>query len=137
MNNFQKAFATVLNESSPSEDSDNFKKSLKDVDPKDFDIQPLPKVTDAGPKGLEEAKKWIEVIGKFADFLNGTDVTSIHSKINELDVPDSIWEGFSSAERKKIVSVATDLRNLQETLKSQIVSAHNRHTGIKDKAKKK
>lgn len=68
-----------------------------------------------------ELQSWIGKIDDFKNYLNGTDDSSMQSKINKAEC-DSLFNEISRSETKKISRIAQDLSGLVESLKGYLLS---------------
>ena len=101
----------------------------KDTDPDDFNVEdnPMMKVDTAG---IDAAHEWVGKLENMAEFVNGTGPESLNSKINELEIKNSIpFRGVVRREEKRITKLAENLRGLAEVFKSVIITAQKK---IKD-----
>ncbi len=133
-NKFKKTFteslrAEAMSDEEPS-DEEVWKRSLdKGTNPDDFNVEDNPQI-NIDTSGVEAARKWIEQLEKMAEFVNGTGPESLNSKINELEVKNSIpFRGVVRREEKRITKVAENLRGLAEVFKSVVITSQKK---IKD-----
>ena len=68
-----------------------------------------------------ELQSWIQEIGRFKDYLNGTDGESLQKKINGAEC-DTLFNEISRSETKKISRIAQDLSALVESLKGYLLA---------------
>lgn len=111
-------------------DEEAWKASLdKGTNPADFDIADNPQL-NIDTSGLDAAREWIEKLENMAEFVNGTGPESLNSKINDLEVKNSIpFRGVVRREEKRITKIAENLRGLAEVFKSVVITAQKK---IKD-----
>jgi hypothetical protein len=105
-------------------DEATWKASLdKTTKPEDFDTEDNPRLgVDAS--GVDAARSWVSKLEEMADFVNGTGPESLNSKINELEVKNSIpFRGVVRREEKRITKLAENLRGLAEVFKSVIINS--------------
>lgn len=111
-------------------DEEAWKASLdKGTNPADFDVEDNPQL-NIDTSGVEAARQWIAKLEEMAEFVNGTGPESLNSKINELEVKNSIpFRGVVRREEKRITKVAENLRGLAEVFKSVVITSQKK---IKD-----
>lgn len=68
---------------------------------------------------------WIDEIGNFIDYLNGTTDGSINYALNAADC-DSLMTDVQRSESKKISRLAQDLSSLEESLKQYLLLARRK-----------
>jgi hypothetical protein len=107
-----------------------YQKTLdKGTDPKAFDTPDNPQL-EIDASGIEACKKWIEELKKMADFVNGTNISSLNSQINQLELKNSVpFRGLVRREEKRIVKVAENLSGLIQVFQGVINSSEKK---IKD-----
>jgi hypothetical protein len=139
-NLFEKAFVHVLREApepvqpdpaSELSDRDAMAQTLdKGTNPSDFDGD-----TDAAADHMmasskmqanmvESLKGWITQLEQFSKFLNGTDESSLQSKLKNC-VPDTLFDKIRVAETKKIARVAMEVSSLNEMFKGYLASSNS------------
>lgn len=109
------------------EDETAWKASLdKGTDPKDFDTPDNPQV-NIDASGVDAARSWIEKLETMAEFVNGTGPESLNSKINELELKNSVpFRGVVRREEKRITKLAENLRGLAEVFKSVVIGSQKK-----------
>ena len=102
----------------------------KDTDISDFDAN-VPDIPDGAPtmsavqkKMYDELKQWVARLDEFSKYLNGTDPSSIQSKLNSAE-SDTLFDKISTAETKKIARVAVEISSLSEMLKGYLATAND------------
>lgn len=113
-----------------NEDEAAWKASLdRGTNPADFDVEDNPQL-NVDASGVEAARQWIAKLEEMAEFVNGTGPESLNSKINDLEVKNSIpFRGVVRREEKRITKVAENLRGLAEVFKSVVITSQKK---IKD-----
>ena len=95
----------------------------KGTNPEDFDTEDNPQL-NVDASGVEAARSWVSKLEEMAEFVNGTGPESLNSKINELEVKNSIpFRGVVRREEKRITKLAENLRGLAEVFKSVIITS--------------
>lgn len=130
MSDYSKRFQRLLNEQ-PDEISDQeaMAQTLEpDTNPTDFDVDaPMNPRGESVLSGMQrkmvgELKTWIQRLDDMSKFLNGTDPSSMQSRLKSAE-PDTIFDKISTAENKKIARVAVEISSLSEMLKGYAASA--------------
>ena len=105
-------------------DDVSWKASLdKTTNPEDFDTEDNPRL-EVDSSGVEAARSWVSKLEEMAEFVNGTGPESLNSKINVLEVKNSIpFRGVVRREEKRITKLAENLRGLAEVFKSLIINS--------------
>lgn len=97
----------------------------KGTDPKALDVQAPPQVDQARASHNAAQKKilatWIEEVGKFIEYLNGTTGNSVQSQLASSSC-DTLFEKIANSEKKRIARVAMELSSLNESLKGYLIS---------------
>jgi hypothetical protein len=95
----------------------------KTTKPEDFDTEDNPRL-EVDSSGVEAARGWVTKLEAMAEFVNGTGPDSLNSKINDLEVKNSIpFRGVVRREEKRITKLAENLRGLAEVFKSVIINS--------------
>ena len=139
-NLFEKAFVHVLREApepvqqdpaSELSDADAMAQTLdKGTDPSDFDgdtaaaADHMAATSKMQANMVSSLKSWISQLEQFSKFLNGTDPSSVQSKLKDC-VPDTLFDKIRVAETKKIARVAMEISSLNEMLKGYLASSNN------------
>ena len=76
---------------------------------------------------IQSLTTWINEIGNFIEYLNGTDDGSINHALNAADC-DSLMTDVQRSESKKISRLAQDLSSLEESLKQYLLLARRKET---------
>lgn len=105
-------------------DEEAWKASLdKGTNPSDFDVEDNPQVK-VDSSGIEAANAWIAKLEEMAEFVNGTGPESLNSKINDLELKNSVpFRGVVRREEKRITKLAENLRGLAEVFKSVVIGS--------------
>ena len=104
------------------DDSEAFEKSLDDeTDPTAFDV--AQDVAAMPLQNVEKAKKWIQELDNFAEFINGMSEGSLNAQINAMDKEGSVFRGIVRSEQKRITKIAEETRALSEVLKSYVLGS--------------
>ena len=96
----------------------------------DFDVQtPDVPAGEASMTGIQrkmydELKTWITELDRFSTFLNGTDPTSVQSKLNAAEA-ETLFDKISTAETKKIARVAVEVSSLSEMFKGYLATVND------------
>jgi hypothetical protein len=122
----------VMEAEAPEQNDDEiaWKKSLdKGTNPKDFETADNPQHT-VDSSGLAAAHEWIGKLEEMAHFINGTGPESLNSRINQLEIKNSVpFRGIVRREEKRITKIAENLRGLAEVFKSVVITSEKK---IKD-----
>ena len=98
----------------------------KGTDPKDFETPDNPQL-NIDASGVEAARSWVSKLEEMAEFVNGTGPESLNSKINELELKNSVpFRGVVRREEKRITKLAENLRGLAEVFKSVIIGSQKK-----------
>lgn len=98
----------------------------KGTNPKDFDTQDNPQIS-IDSSGVEAARSWVSKLEEMAEFVNGTGPESLNSKINDLELKNSVpFRGVVRREEKRITKLAENLRGLAEVFKSVIIGSQKK-----------
>lgn len=98
----------------------------KGTDPKDFETQDNPQL-NIDASGVDAARSWVSKLEEMAEFVNGTGPESLNSKINELELKNSVpFRGVVRREEKRITKLAENLRGLAEVFKSVIIGSQKK-----------
>lgn len=140
MNKFAKKFFSVLQEQDEiTDDRAAMEASLdKGTDPSQFDtdLEPTPgqdgdlsaqaaKIKSAQAQAMsQELTGWVTRCDEFLEFLNGTDGTSIQTRLANAE-PDTIFDRMKQSEQRKIARVATELASLTESFRGYIAQTEN------------
>lgn len=142
MNNvFQKKFINVLTEApipgggppdaTPDEEAAAMATNLEpDTDPSVLSVPDNPEAAlrkQQTARTIQTLNTWIEEVGNFTEYLNGTDEGSINFALNGADC-DSIMTDIQRSESKKISRLAQDLSSLEEALKQYLLLARRKET---------
>jgi hypothetical protein len=108
-------------------DESAWKASLdKGTDPADFETPDNPQV-NIDSSGVNAARSWVEKLEEMAEFVNGTGPESLNSKINDLELKNSVpFRGVVRREEKRITKLAENLRGLAEVFKSVIIGSQKK-----------
>ena len=95
----------------------------------DFDIQNVNQLqqdlqNQKATQMVSVLKQWIDRIGEFKEFLNGTGENSINSTLAKA-VPDTLFDKIKTSESKRIARVAADLSSFEEILKGHMANSNN------------
>lgn len=95
----------------------------------DFDIQNVNQLqqdlqNQKATQMVSVLKQWIDRIGEFKEFLNGTEENSINSTLSKA-VPDTLFDKIKTSESKRIARVAADLSSFEEILKGHMANSNN------------
>jgi hypothetical protein len=109
------------------DDSAAWKASLdKGTDPTDFETPDNPQI-NIDSSGVDAARSWVEKLENMAEFVNGTGPDSLNSKINDLEMKNSVpFRGVVRREEKRITKLAENLRGLAEVFKSVIIGSQKK-----------
>lgn len=136
-NLFQKAFVHVLHEApqpvaqDPAglSDTDAMQQTLdKGTDPAAFDVDAsaaadhMAASTKMHSNMVGSLQTWINQLEQFSKFLNGTDPSSMQTKLKNA-VPDTLFDKIRVAEAKKIARVSMEVTSLNEMLKGYLASS--------------
>ena len=77
---------------------------------------------EANSKQRTQIESWISRLEEFTTFLNGVDSNSMQAQLNQADC-DTLFNGISRGETKKISRIAQDVSALVESLKGYLLSA--------------
>lgn len=132
MSNYGNRFKKVLVEKDDEiTDQEAMVQTLdKGTDPTTFDVEaPLaePGVPTMGAmqkKMYDELKVWVAELDRVAEYLNGTDPTSMQSRLNSAE-PDTLFDKIATAETKKIARVSVEIASLSQMLKGYLASAND------------
>lgn len=139
---YEKAFKRVLKEADEMSDLDAMSKTLdtekSGVTPQDLDAQTptdgIPSsnqddlaahsyhMTSMQKKMIGELTSWIKQLEEFSKFLNGTDATSMQSRLKDC-APDTLFDKIRIAETKKIARVSMEVVSLNEMLKGYLANS--------------
>ena len=75
-------------------------------------------------KMYNELKTWVVELDRVAEYLNGTNPSSMQSKLNSAE-PDTLFDKIATAETKKIARVSVELASLSQMLKGYLASAND------------
>jgi hypothetical protein len=117
----------IMKEQAEGEDEQAWQASLdKGTDPKDFETPDNPQV-NIDASGVEAARSWVAKLEDMAEFVNGTGPESLNSKINDLELKNSVpFRGVVRREEKRITKLAENLRGLAEVFKSVIIGSQKK-----------
>lgn len=143
MDTYKDIFSKILTEGINNEQglgiptgdgSDEFASTLGNPDnASQFDVEGNPEGSgeiSQAIQGVEQAKKWIQQIDQFANFINGSDGNSLHSQIAKLDKENTIWSGLLNQQHKTLIKIASSLRQINEDLKGAINTVDNKVQSI-------
>lgn len=118
---------SIMKEQAEGEDEQAWQASLdKGTDPKDFETPDNPQV-NIDASGVEAARSWVAKLEDMAEFVNGTGPESLNSKINDLELKNSVpFRGVVRREEKRITKLAENLRGLAEVFKSVIIGSQKK-----------
>jgi len=77
---------------------------------------------ETNSKQRDQIQGWIGQLETFNGFLNGVDSNSMQAQLNNADC-DTLFNGVSKSETKKISRIAQDISGLVESLKGYLLSA--------------
>lgn len=138
---YEKAFKKVLKEADET-DLEAMSKTLdtekSGVKPEDLDAQTpndgIPPsnqddlaahsyhMTSIQKKMVGELTQWITRLEEFGKFLNGTDPSSMQSRLKDC-APDTLFDKIRIAETKKIARVSMEVVSLNEMLKGYLANS--------------
>ena len=75
-------------------------------------------------KMYDELKTWVAELDRVAEYLNGTQPTSMQSRLNSAE-PDTLFDKIATAETKKIARVSVEIASLSQMLKGYLASAND------------
>lgn len=133
MNLYEKKFLSILEADDNQEDiqktdSQAMAQELEPgTNPADFNISAPP--VDQTRNSHNEAQKqeltsWIGEIEKFINYLNGTDGSSIQTKLHSGSC-DTMFEKIASSDSKRISRVAMELGSLVQSLKGYLIAGND------------
>jgi hypothetical protein len=118
---------SIMKEQAEGEDEQAWQASLdKGTDPKDFETPDNPQL-NIDASGVDAARSWVSKLEEMAEFVNGTGPESLNSKINDLELKNSVpFRGVVRREEKRITKLAENLRGLAEVFKSVIIGSQKK-----------
>lgn len=145
MTDFKNKFEEILKEDlrghsniDVSPEDAAFEQSLDpNTNPDDFSTDGMPQGTgtiDKAIQGVEEVRRWIGIIDKFVEFVNGDQQNSIVKKLAELDQEDTAWNGVIS-DAKTIIGIAEKLAAYKQRLQGRISTIDHKVRSIQKSTK--
>lgn len=129
-NPYENVLIKVLREN-PDEltDSEALQSTLdQGTDPTSFDVDAqaaqdhMNAISAMQDKMVHQLTAWIGELERFSKFLNGTDPSSMQSKLSKA-VPDTLFDKIRVAETKKIARVSMEIASLCEIYKGYLATS--------------